>query len=114
MRSRAALSWELWNLRALDPMADAGALAELRRKRANFATFENEAMQGIARGERRHLEPGRRFLQSHPELAAGLVVSMHVGPYQFLPEPFLAAGISPVILLDRRARRSSGTGLPRR
>ena len=108
MGSRATLSWELWNLRALDPMADTAALTELRRKRANFATFENEAMQGIARGERRHLEPGRRFLQSHPELAAGLVVSMHVGPYQFLPEPFLAAGISPAILLDRRAHAHLG------
>ena len=29
MRSPAALNWELWNLRALDPMADAAALAEL-------------------------------------------------------------------------------------
>lgn len=108
MRSPAAMSWELWNLRALDPLADAAALADLHRKRADFATYETAAMQAIARGERRHLEPGRRFLRSHPELAEGLVVSLHLGPYQLLPEPFLHAGISPVILLDRRAHERLG------
>lgn len=45
------------------------------------------------------------MLASCPELAAGLIVTMHIGPYQLLPEPLLRAGIETTVLLNRHAER---------
>ena len=95
--------WELWNLRALDPDADIARLTDLHRRRRSFGEREKAALLSVQRGELTHLAPGRAFLAAHPELRSGMIVTMHIGPYQFLPEPFVAAGLSPLILLDERA-----------
>lgn len=50
------------------------------------------------------LAPGRRFLSEHPALQSGLVLSFHQGPFPLLVEPYLDAGLDPVILLNPSAR----------
>lgn len=101
----ATTRWELWNLQALYPRADLSDLALLREKRLLIDHHENRALERLVRGGMGLLEPGRDFLANHPELASGVLLTMHIGPYQFLPEPFLAAGIDPGILLLPAAHR---------
>lgn len=97
--------WELWNLKALFPEAGAEDLAELRAKQRRCQDLERAAIDRLERDAAALLGPGRRFLADHPELASGIVATMHVGPYQFLPEPFLHAGGRPAVLLNAAAHR---------
>lgn len=54
-------------------------------------------------GDKDLLSPGRSFLAAHPQLGAGITVSLHTGPYQLLAEPWLDAGTDPLVLLNRQA-----------
>ncbi|MFO7653612.1 MAG: hypothetical protein R6X25_07285 [Candidatus Krumholzibacteriia bacterium] len=102
----ASRHWELWLLRSLLPEAGPADLAEMRARRRRFADHERAALARLLAGDTAPLHPGRRFVAGLPDLLRrGLVVTMHVGPYQFLPEPFLTAGVSPGILLDEEAER---------
>ncbi|PIE76761.1 hypothetical protein CSA17_00490 [bacterium DOLJORAL78_65_58] len=67
---------------------------------------EREALAGLWAGDQQLLAPGRRFLAEHPELRSGLVLSFHQGPFPLLVEPYLAAGLDPVILLHPSAREN--------
>ena len=98
--SSPAAAWELWNLRALWPRASATDLATLKRRRRRIAQYEARALARLAGRPDALLAPGRNFLTRNPELASGLLVTLHMGPYQFLPEPFLARGIRPTVLLN--------------
>jgi hypothetical protein len=101
---RGAPAWELWLLRALYPDAGAGDLERLRTRRRELIAHEVHAIDRLRAGDRSSLRPGHRALARNPGLGAGgLLLTMHLGPYQFLPEPFLAVGIAPAILLDERA-----------
>lgn len=102
-RSSPVEAWELWNLRALWPRASAADLATLKRRRRRIAQYEARALARLRDRPDALLAPGRNFLVRNPELMSGLLVTLHIGPYQFLPEPFLARGIRPTVLLDPRA-----------
>lgn len=103
---RGPREWELWLLRSLLPDAGDADLAELRAQRRRYVEFENAAISRLLAGDTKPLRPGHRLLDAEPELRrGGLVLTVHLGPYQFIPEPFLAAGVSPAILLDERAER---------
>lgn len=108
--SEADLTWELWNLRALQPEASREDLLEIKRRQELVLAREREALAGLWTGDRDILAPGHDFLEQNPELATGVTVSMHLGPYQLLAEPFLAAGLEPVILLNSRAMKSFKPG----
>jgi len=95
--------WELWNLRALQPQAGLADLAALKRRQLRIRRCEQGLQATVARGDQDHFTPGRCFLAANPDLASGLIVTMHIGPYQLLPEPFLTAGITPAVLLNREA-----------
>jgi len=95
--------WDLWNLRTLLPRAAAGELATLNQERERMSRYENQALHRLTAGDIGLLDSGRQFLANNPELNRGLIVTMHMGPYQFLLEPFLHAGISPGILLNEAA-----------
>jgi hypothetical protein len=97
--------WEMWNLRALFPEAEAADLIALREKRRRYRALEEAALERLAGDGASLLGPGRRFLAEHPELGEGIVVTMHIGPYQFLPEPFLHAGQQPAVLLNEVAHQ---------
>jgi len=99
----SASRWELWNLRALFPRASQKDLVQLKNKRRQIERFESRAMATLAERSADLFAPGRRFLASHPELSCGMILTMHLGPYQFLPEPFLYAGIRPAVLLNQQA-----------
>jgi len=81
-------------------------LLEIKRRQELVLAREREALAGLWTGDRDILAPGHGFLEQNPELAAGVTVSMHMGPYQLLAEPYLAAGLEPVILLNSRAMKS--------
>ncbi len=104
--NEADIIWELWNLRALQPDAGREDLLEIKRRQELVLAREREALAGLWTGDRDILAPGHGFLEKNPELAAGVTVSMHLGPYQLLAEPYLAAGLEPAILLNRRAMES--------
>lgn len=108
--SEADITWELWNLRALQPAATREDLWEIKRRQDLVLAREREALAGLWTGDRDILAPGHRFLEQNPELATGVTVSMHLGPYQLLAEPYLAAGLKPVILLNSRAMKSFRPG----
>jgi len=108
--SEADIAWELWNLRALQPDAGREDLLEIKRRQELVLAREREALAGLWTGDREILAPGHGFLKQNPELASGVTVSMHLGPYQLLAEPFLAAGLEPVILLNTRAMKSFQPG----
>lgn len=99
-------TWDLWNLRALWPEAHQADLRELRTRQAAILAREREALAGLWSGDRVILAPGHGWLANNPQAQAGLTVSLHLGPYQLLPEPYLKAGLDPVILLNDQARRS--------
>jgi len=103
---RGAPEWELWLLRSLQPEAGTADLAQLQARRRGFVEHENRAIDRLRAGDRSVLCSGHRVLAENPWLGkGGLLLTMHLGPFQFLPEPFLAAGIAPAILLDERAER---------
>ncbi len=104
--SEADLIWELWNLRALQPDACREDLLEIKRRQELVLAREREALAGLWTGDQDILAPGHGFLDRNPELKSGVTVSMHLGPYQLLAEPYLAAGLEPVILLNSRAMKS--------
>jgi len=108
--SEADVTWEWWNLRALQPDAGREDLLEIQRRQEQVLAREREALAGLWTGDRDILAPGHDFLRRNPELARGVTVSLHLGPYQLLAEPFLAAGLSPVILLNSRAMKSFQPG----
>lgn len=95
--------WELWNIRALWPEADLEFLARIKRRQDVLLAREREALARLWQGDQGILAPGHGFLDDHPELASGITLSLHVGPYQLLAEPYLAAGLEPVILLNKSA-----------
>ena len=108
--SEADITWELWNLRALQPDAGREDLLEIKRRQELVLAREREALAGLWTGDREILAPGHGFLERNPELATGVTVSMHMGPYQLLAEPYLAAGLEPAILLNSRAMKSFQPG----
>jgi hypothetical protein len=99
-------TWELWNIRALWPDADLEHLAVLKRRQDGILAREREALAGLWAGDRACLAPGHGFLAAHPELARGITLSLHMGPYQLLAEPYLARGLDPVILLNESALKT--------
>ncbi len=99
-------AWDLWTLRALWPEAEWDDFLQLREDHQKALAREREALAGLWAGDRSILAPGRSLLSSNPELKSGLILSFHQGPYQLLAEPFLAAGLEPVILLNQEARDS--------
>ncbi len=100
------LAFELWNLRAILPDAQQGDLLRIKQQQDEYLAREREALAGLWSGDRAALVPGHSFFQDNPELATGITVSLHQGPYQLLAEPYLAAGLRPVIVLNEEARRS--------
>ncbi len=101
-----AEQWALWTLRALVPQADPAALQALRERQRRLRDLEETAMRRLAAGDRRLLEPGRRLMDEAPELRAGLILTIHSGPYQLVLEPYLAAGLTLTVLLNEAARRA--------
>ncbi len=100
---QADLAWDLWNLRTLFPAAGRGDLLEILRRRELGLAREREALVGLWTGDQVILSPGRSLLAAHAELQSGIIVSLHQGPYQLLAEPWLAAGLDPVLLISAAA-----------
>ncbi len=99
-------AWDLWTLRALWPDAEWDDFLKLRENHQKALAREREALAGLWAGDRSILAPGRSLLRENPEMKSGLILSFHQGPYQLLVEPFLDAGLEPVILLNAAARDS--------
>lgn len=99
----ARRAWALWNLRALQPHADAGTLAELETRRDRVLTLERRVLREGRGDPARLLADARVFLEAHPELRSGLVLTLHMGPYGLLPALYLDAGVEPAVVLDGAA-----------
>jgi len=96
-------AWDLWNLRAIFPAAGRADLKGILRRRERSLAREREALVGLWAGDEGILSPGRNFLAAHPRLGQGITVTLHQGPYQLLAEPWLAAGMDPVLLINDKA-----------
>ncbi|MFH2052656.1 MAG: hypothetical protein ABIK96_09355 [bacterium] len=99
-------TWELWNLRALFPEAGLEDLLAIKASQDRLLAREREALAGLWSGNRVILGPGHGFFAEHPELGTGMTVSLHLGPYQLLAEPYAAAGRAPLIVLNAGALSS--------
>ncbi len=95
--------WDLWVLQALDPTATAADVDALVQARRRCGDLEAELFRRLKRGETGLLQPGRRLLAERPELTRGLVVTLHLGPYSLVLEPYLAAGRPLHVLVNRAA-----------
>ncbi len=95
--------WELWNLRALMPEADAATLTALEAGRRTCADHARRVLRDGSGDHRRLRSDARAFLSAHRELHDGLVLGLHLGPYSLIPGLYLDLGLSPVVLLDRAA-----------
>ena len=93
-------------MRAIWPDAGREDLLDLKARQDALLAREREALAGLWSGDRVILAPGHRFLAANPDLGTGVTVSLHQGPYQLLAEPYLAAGMSPLIVLDGPALAS--------
>ncbi len=100
------LAFELWNLRAVLPDAQPDDLLRIKRQQDEDLAREREALAGLWSGDSEILSSGHSFFAAHPELASGITVSLHQGPYQLLAEPYLAQGLNPIIVLNEEARLS--------
>jgi hypothetical protein len=99
----SCLAWELWNFRSLFPDAGGEELLAVKREQDAILAREREALARLWSGDQVLLSPGRDYLAARPELATGITVSLHTGPYQLLAEPWLDAGMEPLILLNQQA-----------
>jgi hypothetical protein len=97
-------------MRTLFPDAGPADLLEIKRRQDTHLAREREALAGLWTGDRQNLSPGHSFLGRNRDLASGLILSLHQGPYQLLAEPFLKAGLEPAILLNSRAMESFKPG----
>lgn len=97
------LAWELWNFRTLFPEAGGDELLAVKREQDAILAREREALARLWSGDQVLLSPGRDYLAARPEMATGITVSLHTGPYQLLAEPWLDAGLEPLILLNQQA-----------
>ena len=100
------VTWELWNIRALWPEADLEFLARIKRRQDRWLAREREALACLWAGDQELLAPGRSFLAEHPELRSGVILSLHIGGYQWLAEPFMQAGVDVACLLNESARKT--------
>ncbi len=105
MIARPTSIWDLWVLRALDPDAQPGDVAALRESRRLQSGWEMAACERLLAGDPRSVGPGRRLLERRPELKSGLILTLHLGPYQFVLEPFVAAGLTLTVVLNRAAEQ---------
>jgi hypothetical protein len=95
--------WDLWILRGLDPCAEEVDVRVLIDARHRHDAWEGALFDRLLAGDVEPLLPGRRLLEARPELAAGLVLTMHLGPFQLVLEPFVAAGLRLHVLLNADA-----------
>lgn len=93
--------WDLWNLQTLFPgwgeaecerLLAAGAACD-ERQRVLFAD-PAAARQQLAAA-------AAAVLATYPELATGLTLSLHVGPYSLAPVPWLVTGRDVHVLVNR-------------
>lgn len=97
--------WDLWILRGFDPAATHHDVQRLLAARRRQNDWESRLFQRLLAGDTTPLRPGRRLLHERPELASGLILTMHMGPFQFVLEPFLAAGHHLHLLINADAAR---------
>ena len=97
--------WDLWVLRGFDPQATQDDVQRLLSARRRQSEWEGDLFRRLLAGDTNPLRPGRRLLYEQPELATGLVLTMHMGPFQFVLEPFLAAGLNLHLLINADAAR---------
>ena len=97
--------WDLWTLRCLMPEACQDDVIALHQARRRQATWEHAIYRRLLAGDQTPLESGRRYRIDRPHLGSGLVLTLHLGPYQFALEPFLAAGDHLTVLVNADAER---------
>ena len=95
--------WDLWVLRSLLPDATADDVARVRRTLDRQQQWELDAADRLLAGDTTPVAAGRDLLRRRPELASGLVVTLHLGPYQFVLEPFVRAGLDVAVLTNAPA-----------
>lgn len=105
MPAETVSPWDLWVLRAIDPTATADDVRRLIAARHRHNAAEEQLFARLLQGDVRPLAPGRAWLAGHPEARRGLVLTMHLGPFQLVLEPFVAAGLRLHVLLNADAAR---------
>ncbi|MEZ4386281.1 MAG: hypothetical protein R3D98_01635 [Candidatus Krumholzibacteriia bacterium] len=103
--SETVSPWDLWILRGFDPTATEADVVRLTAARRLQSRWESALFQRILAGDVSPLLAGRRLLAARPELTSGVILTMHLGPFQFVLEPFVAAGLRLHLLINQDAAR---------
>lgn len=93
--------WDLWNLKALFPEWGDQERTSLLRAGAALDARQQELFGDPRTARKRFAPAAEKVLQDHPDLAAGLTISLHLGPYSLAPVPWLLAGHDVRVLVNR-------------
>ncbi len=102
-------NWRLWNLQALIPDATEATLKNIEAKRDALALDGNHFVS--SEGIIRIMREAKQFVSKHPWLATGITVTMHIGPYAFVPGLHMLLGAKPVVLSNRQAKNEIESGI---
>lgn len=102
-------NWRLWNLQALLPDATEATLKSIEAKRDSLALDGNHFVS--AEGIIKIMREAKQFVSKHPELRTGITVTMHIGPYAFIPGLHMMLGAKPVVLANRQAKNEIDSGI---
>ncbi len=93
--------WDLWNLKTLFPRWGADELDSLLRTGAAQDAWQQALFAQPKEAARKFAPQARRVMTNHPDLATGLTISLHLGPYSLAPVPWLVAGHDVHVLVNR-------------
>ncbi len=93
--------WDLWNLKTLFPRWAEEELASLLRTGAELDARQQTLFADPKAAYHRFAPAARAVLNDHPDLATGLTISLHLGPYSLAPVPWLVAGHDVHVLVNR-------------
>ncbi len=93
--------WDLWNLKSLFPRSDEEKLDNLLRSGAACDARQQDLFADPQTAYRRFAPAAAQVLTDHPDLATGLTISLHLGPYSLAPVPWLVAGLDVHVLVNR-------------
>jgi len=102
-------NWRLWNLQALIPDATEATLKNIEAKREALALDGNHFVS--SEGIIKIIREARQFVSKHPSLKTGITVTMHIGPYAFVPGLHMLLGAKPVVLANRQAKKEIEPGI---
>lgn len=93
--------WDLWNLKTLFPHWGERELDSLLATGVRLDRRQDRLFADPVAAAKIHWPRAAQVMADHPDLANGLTISLHLGPYSLAPIPWLASGMNLHVLVNR-------------